>query len=77
MEVYDLTPGASSSLGNISTRSFVQTGEHVMIGGFIVQGTRRKSVIIGVPLALSSPSLGSTDPLPGSETGSSQREPER
>ena len=46
VEVYDLTPGASSSLGNISTRSFVQTGEHVMIGGFIVQGTGRKSVII-------------------------------
>ena len=37
---------AQTSLGNISTRSFVQTGEHVMIGGFIVQGTGRKRVII-------------------------------
>jgi hypothetical protein len=46
VEVYDLSPGASSSLGNISTRSFVQTGEHVMIGGFIVQGTGSKRVII-------------------------------
>ena len=46
VEVYDLSPGASSSLGNISTRSFVQTGEHVMIGGFIVQGTGPKRVII-------------------------------
>ena len=46
MEVYDLNPGASSSLGNISTRSFVETGEHVMIGGFIVQGTGLKRVII-------------------------------
>ena len=46
VEVYDLNPGASSSLGNISTRSFVQTGEHVMIGGFIVQGTGPKRVII-------------------------------
>jgi hypothetical protein len=46
VEVYDLNPAASSSLGNISTRSFVQTGEHVMIGGFIVQGTGRKNVII-------------------------------
>ena len=35
-----------TSLGNISTRSFVQTGEHVMIGGFIVQGTGPKRVII-------------------------------
>ena len=46
VEVYDLSPGASSSLGNISTRSLVQTGEHVMIGGFIVQGTGPKRVII-------------------------------
>jgi len=46
VEVYDLSPGASSNLGNISTRSFVQTGEHVMIGGFIVQGTGPKRVII-------------------------------
>ena len=46
VEVYDLSPGASSSLGNISTRSFVQTGEHVMIGGFIVQGSGAKRVII-------------------------------
>ena len=46
IEVYDLSPGASSSLGNISTRSFVQTDEHVMIGGFIVQGTGSKRVII-------------------------------
>jgi hypothetical protein len=46
VEVYDLDSGSSSSLENISTRSFVQTGEHVMIGGFIVQGTGTKSVII-------------------------------
>jgi N-acetylneuraminic acid mutarotase len=46
VEVYDLSPGASSSLGNISTRSFVQTGQNVMIGGFIVQGTGPKRVII-------------------------------
>jgi hypothetical protein len=43
---YDLSPGASSNLGNISTRSLVQTGEHVMIGGFIVQGSGPKRVII-------------------------------
>jgi len=44
--IYDLSHGRNSSLGNISTRSFVQTGEHVMIGGFIVQGTGPKRVII-------------------------------
>ena len=46
VEVYDFNPGASSSLGNISTRALVQTGEHVMIGGFIVQGSATKRVII-------------------------------
>jgi hypothetical protein len=40
---YDLV---QISLGNISTRSFVQTGDNVMIGGFIVQGTGAKRVII-------------------------------
>ncbi|MGE5212710.1 MAG: NF038122 family metalloprotease [Nitrospirota bacterium] len=67
VEVYDLNPGASSRLGNISTRSFVQTGEHVMIGGFIVQGNGPKQVIIraigpeltqfGIPDALANPRL--------------------
>ena len=40
------TPPVTSYLGNISTRSFVQTGDNVMIGGFIVQGTGTKRVII-------------------------------
>jgi N-acetylneuraminic acid mutarotase len=46
VEVYDLSGDASSILGNISTRSFVETGDNVMIGGFIVQGTQPKRVII-------------------------------
>src|SRR5205807_1913575 len=46
VEVYDLNPDVDSILGNISTRSFVQTGDNVMIGGFIVQGTTPKNVII-------------------------------
>jgi len=67
VEVYDLNPGAGSTLGNISTRSFVQTGEHVMIGGFIVQGSGAKRVIIraigpeltqfGIRDALANPTL--------------------
>jgi hypothetical protein len=54
-------------LSNISTRSFVQTGDNVMIGGFIVQGTAPKTVIIraigpeltpfGVPNVLANPTL--------------------
>ena len=67
VEVYDLSNDASSILGNISTRSFVQTDNNVMIGGFIVQGTGAKRVIIraigpelsqfGVPDPLANPSL--------------------
>jgi N-acetylneuraminic acid mutarotase len=69
VEVYDLSPDTDSILGNISTRAFVQTGDNVMIGGFIVQGTQPKHVIIraigpelgappfNVPNALSDPTL--------------------
>jgi hypothetical protein len=68
-EVYDLTGTTGSFLGNISTRSFVQTGDNVMIGGFIVQGTQPKSVIVraigpelaappfNIPDALTNPTL--------------------
>ena len=35
-----------SKLVNLSTRAFVQTGDNVIIGGFIVQGTEVKRVII-------------------------------
>jgi uncharacterized protein YggT (Ycf19 family) len=67
VEVYDLSSGTNSILGNISTRSFVQTGDNVMIGGFIVRGTGPESVIIraigpeltrfGVPNVLADPTM--------------------
>jgi hypothetical protein len=67
VEVYDLNPGAGSTLDNISTRSFVQTSDNVMIGGFIVQGSGAKRVIIraigpeltqyGITNALANPTL--------------------
>jgi glucose/arabinose dehydrogenase len=37
VEVYDLDPAAGSTLANISTRSFVQTGDNRLIGGFILE----------------------------------------
>jgi hypothetical protein len=59
--------GPLSTLGNISTRAFVQTGAKVMIGGFIVQGSEPKRVIIraigpeltqyGLPNVLVNPTL--------------------
>jgi hypothetical protein len=61
------SPTPTAVLGNISTRSFVQTGDNVMIGGFIVQGSAPKTVIIraigpelipfGVPNVLLNPTL--------------------
>ena len=38
VEVYDLDRTVDSELANISTRGFVDTGDNVMIGGFIVGG---------------------------------------
>ena len=59
--------GPVSTLGNISSRAFVQTGDDAMIGGFIVQGTEPKRVIIraigpeltqyGVSNAMGNPTL--------------------
>ena len=46
VEVYDLSPEASSILGDISTRSYVQTGDNVMIGGFTIPGTKPKGIIL-------------------------------
>jgi N-acetylneuraminic acid mutarotase len=69
VEVDDLTLHSASILGNISSRSFIQTGDNVMIGGFIVQGMEPKRVIIraigpelsappfNIPNALANPTL--------------------
>jgi hypothetical protein len=46
IEVYDLDQFADSHLANISTRGLVQTGDNVMIGGFIVLGQNAQRVII-------------------------------
>ena len=39
-------PPPAGTLGNISTRSMVGTGENVLIGGFIVTGSQTKKVIL-------------------------------
>jgi len=67
VEVYDLTSAADSKLANISTRGFVNTGDNVMIGGFIVGGNESATVMmraigpslseIGVEGALADPIL--------------------
>jgi hypothetical protein len=40
------TPSSSGALGNISTRLRVETGDNVLIGGFIITGTQQKRLII-------------------------------
>jgi hypothetical protein len=73
VEAYDLNPGATSELANISSRGFVQTGDNVMIAGFILggQSTRDSRVAIrglgpslgnaGVTNALADPTLDLRD----------------
>jgi len=69
VEAYDLEQAADSQLANISTRGFVDTGNNVMIGGFILgPGTSASSTVVvraigpslgalGVPNALQDPIL--------------------
>lgn len=58
--------GAASGLANISARAFVQTGDNVMIGGFILQGsnTAHKVLVraLGPSLAQSNVSNVLADP---------------
>jgi hypothetical protein len=63
VEGYDLDVDKASKLANISTRGFIQTGDNVMIGGFILGGgTGASSVVIrGIGPSLSA--FGITNPL--------------
>ncbi len=56
VEAYDLDSTVDSKLANISTRGLVQTGDNVMIGGFIVLGPNPQNVIVRAI----GPSLAST-----------------
>jgi hypothetical protein len=46
VEAYDLDRSVNAKLANISTRAFVQTGDNVLIGGFIVVGPDSAQVIV-------------------------------
>jgi hypothetical protein len=68
VEVYDLDSGSPVQLANISSRGFVQTGDNVMIGGFIIGGDYPAKVIIRaigpslpIPGALQNPTLELVD----------------
>ncbi|HEY3662840.1 MAG TPA: SGNH/GDSL hydrolase family protein [Chthoniobacterales bacterium] len=46
VEAYDLSPAAKSSLGNTSTRGFVQTDDDVLIAGFIIGSGGNDTVLV-------------------------------
>ena len=73
VEVYDLSAVSNSKLANVSTRGFVETGNNVMIGGFIAGHPSSDNVPVivraigpslsgfGVPNALADPVLSLHD----------------
>jgi len=46
IEVYDNNQAVDSELANISTRGFVQTGNEVMIGGFVLGGSNATNIAV-------------------------------
>jgi len=57
VEVYDISPNVLTQLTNVSTRGFVDTGDNVMIGGFITSGGNGSTdvVIRGLGPTLAAP----------------------
>jgi hypothetical protein len=46
VEAYDLSSDSDSKVANISTRGKIETGDNVMIGGFIIGGSQQTSVAV-------------------------------
>ncbi len=67
VEVYDLDAVPAATLANLSTRGFIQTGDNVMIGGFILQGGtgRAKVVVRGIGPSLQTAGISNpiSDPM--------------
>jgi hypothetical protein len=57
VEVYDLTPSATSKLANISSRGFVDAGDNVMIAGIIVGQSGAAEMVVRA--------IGPSLPVPG------------
>ncbi|CAN5502218.1 hypothetical protein BH20VER3_BH20VER3_04510 [soil metagenome] len=63
VEVYDLDQAADSQLANISTRGFVETGDNVMIGGFILGDGIGSATVVVRGIGPSLAGAGVTNPL--------------
>src|SRR5205814_4697154 len=57
VELYDISPGTSAELTNVSTRGFVGTGDNVLIAGFISNGSTQV-VVRGLGPTLAQPQFG-------------------
>lgn len=65
VELYDIDQNAPTNAVNISTRGLVQTGNDVMIGGFIVGGSQSRTLVaraIGPSLAAQNVASPLADP---------------
>jgi phospholipase/lecithinase/hemolysin len=62
VEVYDLAPGTSATLGNVSTRGFVGSGDNVMIGGVII-GSGENPIVVLRAMGPTLSAAGITEPL--------------
>jgi hypothetical protein len=60
VELYDISPGTSAELTNVSTRGFVGTGDNVLIAGFIASGGNGSTQVVvrGLGPTLAQPQFG-------------------
>lgn len=63
VEAYDLDPEASAQLINVSSRALVQTGDSVMIGGFVLSGANGSTQVVVRALGPSLGPFGIVNPL--------------
>ena len=63
VEAYDMDPVQASTLANIATRGFIQSGNNVMIGGFIYQGGVGATNVVIRAIGPSLAQAGITNPL--------------
>jgi hypothetical protein len=63
VELYDLNSSSAASLANISTRGLVESGDNVMIGGFILGGNNGSGEVVVRALGPSLAQSGVANPL--------------
>jgi CSLREA domain-containing protein len=70
VEVFDLDATLPSKLYNISTRGLVETGDGVLIGGFIVKGQESETVVVrAIGPSLGAPPINLTNVLQNPSLG--------